>query len=50
MASPDHSRVVAWVVVCVPLKGIGNQITNLAIRTPGNKHKVRPMLVILEVP
>ena len=51
LATPVHSRVVAWVVVCGILKVIvGNNNTNLAIRTPGKKHKGRPILVNLEVP
>ena len=45
LASPVHSRVVAWVAVCVSLiVEIGNNSTNLAIRTPGKKQKERPML------
>ena len=50
LATPDLSRDVAWVVVCVPLKGIGNTITNLAIRTPGINPKERPKMELPEVP
>ena len=51
LATPGHSRVVAWVSVCVILIAvIGNYNTNLVIRTPGNKHKERPILESLEVP
>ena len=52
MAPPGYSRLVTWVTVCgvVIYRTLGNKITPLAIRTPGKKHKGRPILVILEVP
>ena len=52
MAPPGHSRLVTWVTVCGIVLNIilGNNITTLAIRTPGNKHKERPILESLEVP
>ena len=46
MASPGYSRLVTWVTVGGILRAIlGKTITPLAIRTPGNNHKGRPILV-----